>query len=863
MKKICRFLSVFLVLILCFSFFAACAGKDGNGDNGGGGGGGSTLPPEEEEVYEMNTGSGDFIENYTLVLNTESPGIIMCEDTRYGEISNGRFLCKSVSWTEYETRLAYNVYNQEVFKISDIALPRAYLKIELTASLGGQQSQYYTPVGEIRIYDKDGNAVHQLTVRSNDFSRLNNTETVSFYIANYFNISGGSVAYAGGYTFNSPINIYEIKITAVPHDEFIQYDLADYLESENSAELDLGYNPDVLYFMDERSYTSTFRQGKDQFDIASIITTIQGLANRDGAHLYVRGTRPVNINDHYVDDIDGFWLDWLQTEGELLEGREIVELYSLKDLLTVFEDNIKGLVVWDENVPATYNAAFTAAGCDSLLPVRYDANPDSLMNILRNDYDLEVKVNLNGKFDGSGTVYKTSEESKGSAKVDTYIWACVNYLENGKTDPHYLSYYLDAYSDDYEQNVISRYNISGHTVNLRDYGVKMKSFFYDLSPWPQSDPTDDPDQPYVSDFELTGYEDPVSADFWIFNRILSYCNKTTKGAPVRASGFPPFSVKYNYRQDGLGDAEPEGNVTLLYGTYNVYLTAESGDASNMSVFCQAELCDELYEYPGDKEAYLDYELENKNYIYLYMGDYDAPDWVTKYLSVFIQDSTLGSVPTAFPLIPMIMEKVPMAYNYVIKTINKLPEERRKNIYWVAGNNGFGYSRLPSLASEFRPEGLYTTFEEAIKYAADILADFGVDIMGQWIANTPPEPVRLGLAKYFPKGIINVLGDLEYSKRLVKGEGIVEEGVPIIKNLGSVQHYQMRDLTPQTVISSIGIKSNPQQPYFVPVRCILTDPSSIDSFSKLLKANPQFNAEIVDPYTFFHLYREAYNSGYDV
>ena len=48
-------------------------------------------------------------------------------------------------------------------------------------------------------------------------------------------------------------------------------------------------------------------------------------------------------------------------QGGELEGKTVVEVRSFEALLKLFAPVVSGLVVWDEEVPATFNVACTAA----------------------------------------------------------------------------------------------------------------------------------------------------------------------------------------------------------------------------------------------------------------------------------------------------------------------------------------------------------------------------------------------------------------------------------------------------------------------------------------------------------------------
>ena len=66
-------------------------------------------------------------------------------------------------------------------------------------------------------------------------------------------------------------------------------------------------------------------------------------------------------------------------------------------------------------------------------------------------------------------------------------------------------------------------------------------------------------------------------------------------------------------------------------------------------------------------------------------------------------------------------------------------------------------------------------------------------------------------------------------------------------------------TENDFIHNLGLTPNPDKPYFIAIRCVLMNPSSLSRVNKKLQSSEfqsVFNAEFVDPYTFMHLYKQA-------
>jgi hypothetical protein len=166
------------------------------------------------------------------------------------------------------------------------------------------------------------------------------------------------------------------------------------------------------------------KQLRRHWDECHLVTSLQGLVNRDAPRLFVRT----------LADPDDFWWQQMTAPGAWLDGRKVERVASLEELLSRFRSFYKGVVAWDERVPATSNLASTIAGCDGLLCLRYDESPDSLYSKLtRASAPLAIGVRLLAEdgqslFTGKGTIPGTTIASTGSAKCDAYRWLVERFV---------------------------------------------------------------------------------------------------------------------------------------------------------------------------------------------------------------------------------------------------------------------------------------------------------------------------------------------------------------------------------------------------------------------------------------------------
>ena len=204
----------------------------------------------------------------------------------------------------------------------------------------------------------------------------------------------------------------------------------------------------TLYVFDLETLINGLPDSTVQYDYLKFATALQGIANRSTPQIYFhfRANSFAAANGNV--NMDDYWLNKLSANGEYLSQFNQVKVTDFWALVSQFRSVVSGLVVWDNAVPATSNVASTAAGVDSLLPVRYDTSATSLYTALmaHGFTEADVKLNLVGKFTGTGTIPDSDTPSTGSAKNDAYLWAKIKYLDTGKTSASLMTYSLDAWT---------------------------------------------------------------------------------------------------------------------------------------------------------------------------------------------------------------------------------------------------------------------------------------------------------------------------------------------------------------------------------------------------------------------------------
>ncbi len=421
-----------------------------------------------------------------------------------------------------------------------------------------------------------------------------------------------------------------------------------------------------------------------RWDIYHASICLQGLANRQVPRIFL-------IHDNY----QVVWLNRLVESGGLCEGWSVVYMADFAELLASYRDLVEGVVAYDPDpdtgVISTSLAATTAAGVENALAVRKDTTAGSLYRYLvidANGPGLPVLVDLTGKFTGSGTIWQTTTPSTGSAKCDAYIWAKNIYLDAGQCDPTVLSYSLDLWGLKYIQRTYSLSNL--------DFAVARRGFCFELSPWGDEIPNDDPTQ-------------PLGTDLNTYKAILDACNtQTRKGAMIKFCGFPNIGYKYTSMVGGQHDPVPtEWETVRLISAYNAYM--EVFWTYNTSFY--AGLRPVMDERPFVQNPPPTYEqmvsrgligANNQvvpgNYIMVGMGDYDCVSWTLEHLAVDrYADAARGQIYATWAVDPNLADRIAPAIDYMYR-------HKTEKDYFVAWDSGAGYINPGQLYGNRSPAG---------------------------------------------------------------------------------------------------------------------------------------------------------------
>jgi len=546
-----------------------------------------------------------------------------------------------------------------------------------------------------------------------------------------------------------------------------------------------------------RRFTLAHDGSQDAYDEALAVACLQGILNRDSTELYVLSRR--NSRPQY-------WLDVLSQAGRWLEGRDSTRVADLDSLVRLAGARVRGAVIWDPAVPASVNVATTVAGVEDGIVL----SPEFAARFL-SKWQLPVLADLRGRFTGSET---------GSAKNDAYRWALREYVARGRCSAHLLCLYEDAFTTRARGDV-------GYVVT-RDWAVKQRAFVFDLSPWGDEAPQDDPGQRTGLDLET-------------YRLLLTETLRQSAGRQMtEVTGFFAFS-KYAHTADHASAHEPvptEWETVWLISPYNCYQNTISSDCYNQSFHSQAPR-------PRLRQARAARKLplEPKTYICILMADYDSATPLYEFLPNHWHNADRGRVPLAWGLNPNLLETYPDLIAYFYSTAS--PGDT-----FTADASAAGYMNPNRVRREYLR--LFVKHNRRFFREADMdLAPMVLD----W--DQPSAEVKDAFRRFAPGGFATIVMDLHGTGGKAP-EPQVWKGMPVMELLNHTCNYESADQTATAMARVIRQRGKPT-PGFYLFRIVWVNPTNIlDTFEALRHQFPDLDFEVLDPHTFFALFKEAQN-----
>src|SRR5665647_1126060 len=371
-------------------------------------------------------------------------------------------------------------------------------------------------------------------------------------------------------------------------------------------------------------YTLKGTNTQTSYDESMAVACVQGIMNREKPLLYVKSNsfkRP----DYWIEKFSsGGWLsDKIQTP-----------VSSLDELVAIAGSKVKGIIIWDSSVPATINLATTLAGLENGIVLS-----PAMAGTYQKKWNLPVLKAFRGQFTGAET---------GSKKNDAYRWAIREYIETGRCNPHWLCLYEDSY--------MTRYKGDVSYVVTRDWAVCNRAFVYDLSPWGDEKPLDDPDQ-------------SLGVDLQTYKLMLESTFKQANGNQMtEVTGFFSFA-KYSNIPGYKSKHDPvptEWETVYLISPYNCYQNTVAHNCYNQSIHSKAPAKNMKQGRPELRDP-----QNGKIYICILMADYDSSTPLYDFMPTHWDNQERGSMPLLWGINPNLSESYPdiMQYLYNTKTEN--------------------------------------------------------------------------------------------------------------------------------------------------------------------------------------------------
>ncbi|MCE5198954.1 hypothetical protein LLG39_08255 [bacterium] len=595
---------------------------------------------------------------------------------------------------------------------------------------------------------------------------------------------------------------------------------------------------DLWKYFDQAGIKDT----NERADVVYLVTSLQGIVNRTKPRLYIIAALAlfdVETRFYYdpkyqekpVTNLDEFWLKELKQKGYFTKVRHIDDLEAL---IRYYRKDLSGLVLWSMDVPATANAALMAAGCENLLPVSRDLGGGRLRRWLSEHFpDLTVKLGMAGRFNGQDPIKMDDGRvipSTGSAKNDVYRFAIERYLKSGICNPYYLWYDCDAAMWGAQRNPYAGaiYGYLGDKNELQqngmyniDFWVAKRAFVFDLLPWGDTTPNDDPKQ-------------AMGTDLATWNDILETSYKRRGGEFGELGGFVPWWMKYT---DVVGDKHEgvptEWEFIALATSYNL---VNEGDAAfgiaNASFFTHLPQMtqSELKTPPPPKIPY----KNDTTYVAFCMMDYDGSAWVNAMVPTVYDDPNRGKLPLNWCINPILHRRIPHAMRY-------LYEHRTPLDYFGFSCDGVGYID-PLALSERRGRVKESGIAAYEQFASTIYKRYAVDYNVFYISPHFVSP-WIDMASRLDKGFgYNV----PMPQQLVNGTPMTYVQTIHVSQM-SVLEANLRQVFENSS------KSNGYSSTFKAYRCILVTPSMITNIvEKLRKEFPDAKVEITDLRNFYSL-----------
>jgi hypothetical protein len=269
--------------------------------------------------------------------------------------------------------------------------------------------------------------------------------------------------------------------------------------------------------------------------------------------------------------------------------------------------------------------------------------------------------------------------------------------------------------------------------------------------------------------------------------------------------------------------------------YNCYQNTMSSDCFNQSFHSQAPRRP-LKQRRAAKKV----PLENKTYLCILMADYDSATPLYEFLPNHWHNAGRGKTPLAWGINPNLLETYPDLIAYFYGTATDADT-------FTADASAAGYMNPNRIRKEHLP--LFVKHNRRFFREADMdIAPMVLD----W--DQPSADVKDAFRKFAPAGFATIVMDLhETGGRLPDPH--VWRGMPVTELINNTCNFSSAGQTADAMAGVINDRGN-KTPGFHFFRIVWVNPANVEeSLAALRKKRPDLNFEVLDPHTFFALFRE--------
>ena len=551
------------------------------------------------------------------------------------------------------------------------------------------------------------------------------------------------------------------------------------------------------------------KNGEDRYEISVMAATLQGIYN-------LTAEKKLYLMDSTVAASSNV-LDIMTEDDRWLSSTDRVSLGSnIPRLLEVAKGAIKTVVIWDTDLPCTVNIATTIAGVESgvvMTQAQYDTYKSSLGS------DVNV-VSLIGKFTGNET---------GSKKNDAYRWAIREYLLKGKCSTEYIFSLEDAFG----RNMRNTY--------ARDLAVSKKGFVFDLSPWSDEAPKDDPTQ-------------KLGTDLATYMMILEAL-QTLRGTK-QLTEIVGFFSQQKYAKAGNDETwqskytgtHVEWEYAYLFTPYQCYWNPSAEYAMNMSLHGTYEVDTPLEQNRPAEDIRLN-DSEDMIYLMIVMGDYDSVGSFYAKMVANWNNRFRGQIPLAWSFNPNIIDHYPDIVEYFYSTATE-------NDYFVSNVGGAGWYN-PSRVEDTE-EQWEMWLEHHLKYFE--MTDMSVS-PDMWDYDAFSPMAEKYITQYATTGagtlIANPLGHSTTGAKPTTPH--VAENGSVIDEISNRFDGNDPAVCAREWKIDIDKRDDSREGHatFMSCRCVWSTPEYlIQCIAELQKLYPDKEVKVVDPYTYYRLLGES-------